>query len=284
MDVAAFAEAAHAAADPIAWAYLAGGSGDEVTVNDNMAAWRRWRLRPHVLRDVSEISTATTVLGQPSRPRSSWHPRPCTAGSTPTARAPPAAPPGRAPCTACRRRRPRRRGHRRRRARWPALDAGVRAARPRAHPGRVRAGGRRRLPGARRHRRQPRLSRRSRLVDRSTFGVPGGLALPNLAPGDPAPDLFAVVEGYDPAARPDDLHDARRVGRWPSGGGEGSCEGDDARAAMDAGAAAIVVSNHGGRQLDTASRPPRARPRWSPRSATRPRSTSTAASAAAATS
>src|SRR4051794_14326636 len=65
MDVAAFAEAAYAAADPIAWAYLAGGSGDEVTVNDNMAAWRRWRLRPHMLRDVSEISTATTVLRQP---------------------------------------------------------------------------------------------------------------------------------------------------------------------------------------------------------------------------
>ena len=33
---------------------------------------------------------------------------------------------------------------------------------------------------------------------------------------------------------------------------KGVLRGDDARAAVDAGAAGVVVSNHGGRQLDTA--------------------------------
>src|SRR5438105_5102522 len=36
---------------------------DEVTLRDNVAAYRRWRLRPRVLCDVAEVSTATTVLG-----------------------------------------------------------------------------------------------------------------------------------------------------------------------------------------------------------------------------
>ena len=43
--------------------YFAGGAGDEHTLRDNEAAWRRWQLRPRVLVDVSEVSTAATVLG-----------------------------------------------------------------------------------------------------------------------------------------------------------------------------------------------------------------------------
>ena len=45
--------------------YFAGGAGDEVTLRDNVAAWRRWRLRPRVLADVSEVTTAAEVLGGP---------------------------------------------------------------------------------------------------------------------------------------------------------------------------------------------------------------------------
>src|SRR5690606_28941715 len=45
--------------------YVAGGAGDEITVAENVAAWRAMRLRPHVLRDVSRVDTATTVLGVP---------------------------------------------------------------------------------------------------------------------------------------------------------------------------------------------------------------------------
>src|SRR6476469_9217953 len=43
--------------------YFAGGALDEVTLADNVAAYRRWLLRPRVLIDVAETSTATTVLG-----------------------------------------------------------------------------------------------------------------------------------------------------------------------------------------------------------------------------
>ena len=51
--------------DPAAWDYYAGGAEDERTLTDNVEAWRRLRLRPRVLRDVSAVSTATTVLGSP---------------------------------------------------------------------------------------------------------------------------------------------------------------------------------------------------------------------------
>jgi isopentenyl diphosphate isomerase/L-lactate dehydrogenase-like FMN-dependent dehydrogenase len=43
--------------------YFAGGACDEVTLRDNVDAWRRWRLRPRVLVDVSEVKTSASVLG-----------------------------------------------------------------------------------------------------------------------------------------------------------------------------------------------------------------------------
>jgi isopentenyl diphosphate isomerase/L-lactate dehydrogenase-like FMN-dependent dehydrogenase len=43
--------------------YYAGGAGDELTLRDNVAAFQRWQLRPRVLIDVSAATTATTVLG-----------------------------------------------------------------------------------------------------------------------------------------------------------------------------------------------------------------------------
>jgi isopentenyl diphosphate isomerase/L-lactate dehydrogenase-like FMN-dependent dehydrogenase len=45
--------------------YYAGGAGDERTLRDNEAAFARRRLRPRVLVDVSDVSTATSVLGVP---------------------------------------------------------------------------------------------------------------------------------------------------------------------------------------------------------------------------
>ena len=48
-----------------AWDYYAGGSGDERTLADNCAAFDRIPLRPRVLVDVSRIDTATQVLGTP---------------------------------------------------------------------------------------------------------------------------------------------------------------------------------------------------------------------------
>jgi isopentenyl diphosphate isomerase/L-lactate dehydrogenase-like FMN-dependent dehydrogenase len=49
--------------DANAYAYFAGGAGDEVTLRDNLAAFERRKLRPRVLVDVSAVSTATTILG-----------------------------------------------------------------------------------------------------------------------------------------------------------------------------------------------------------------------------
>jgi isopentenyl diphosphate isomerase/L-lactate dehydrogenase-like FMN-dependent dehydrogenase len=46
--------------------YFAGGAGDEVTLRENAEAWGRWRLRPRVLKDVREVSTAAEVLGGPA--------------------------------------------------------------------------------------------------------------------------------------------------------------------------------------------------------------------------
>ncbi len=49
--------------DANAHAYLMGGAGDEVTLRDNLAAFERRKLRPRVLVDVGSVSAATTVLG-----------------------------------------------------------------------------------------------------------------------------------------------------------------------------------------------------------------------------
>jgi isopentenyl diphosphate isomerase/L-lactate dehydrogenase-like FMN-dependent dehydrogenase len=45
--------------------YFAGGAGDEVTLRENVAAWGHWRLRPRVLTDVREVSTTAQLLGAP---------------------------------------------------------------------------------------------------------------------------------------------------------------------------------------------------------------------------
>jgi isopentenyl diphosphate isomerase/L-lactate dehydrogenase-like FMN-dependent dehydrogenase len=49
--------------DPAAFGYFAGGAGDEVTLRDNVDAFGRLTLRPRVLADVSGVSTAAKVLG-----------------------------------------------------------------------------------------------------------------------------------------------------------------------------------------------------------------------------
>jgi isopentenyl diphosphate isomerase/L-lactate dehydrogenase-like FMN-dependent dehydrogenase len=51
--------------DPGVLGYYAGGAGDERTLRDNVDAFGRRRLRPRVLVDVSEVSAKTTVLGTP---------------------------------------------------------------------------------------------------------------------------------------------------------------------------------------------------------------------------
>jgi 4-hydroxymandelate oxidase len=49
--------------DPGSFGYFAGGANDEWSMRENRAAFERWVLRPRMLVDVSEVTTATTVLG-----------------------------------------------------------------------------------------------------------------------------------------------------------------------------------------------------------------------------
>ena len=50
--------------DPMLYDYIAGGAGDEWTLTENRVAWSRFQLLPRMLRGVNDRSLATTVLGQ----------------------------------------------------------------------------------------------------------------------------------------------------------------------------------------------------------------------------
>jgi isopentenyl diphosphate isomerase/L-lactate dehydrogenase-like FMN-dependent dehydrogenase len=65
INVADYLAAAAEQVDPAVWCYFEGGAADEVTLRANIAAYGRWLLRPRMLVDVSEVSTATTLLGTP---------------------------------------------------------------------------------------------------------------------------------------------------------------------------------------------------------------------------
>lgn len=49
--------------DTASWHYLARGADADVSVDEAEAAWRRYRLLPHALRDVSQVSTALDLFG-----------------------------------------------------------------------------------------------------------------------------------------------------------------------------------------------------------------------------
>ena len=49
---------------PGAFAYVVGGAGDERTMRDNIAAFARWRFMPRALVDTSARTLATTILGK----------------------------------------------------------------------------------------------------------------------------------------------------------------------------------------------------------------------------
>ena len=64
VNVGDYEELAREVLDEGSFGYFAGGAGDEHTLRHNLEAFDRWRLRPRVLVDVGSVSTATTVLGQ----------------------------------------------------------------------------------------------------------------------------------------------------------------------------------------------------------------------------
>jgi isopentenyl diphosphate isomerase/L-lactate dehydrogenase-like FMN-dependent dehydrogenase len=65
INLADYERLASEALDPGARGYFAGGAGDELTLRENVAAFARWQLRPRVLVDVAQVSTRATVLGEP---------------------------------------------------------------------------------------------------------------------------------------------------------------------------------------------------------------------------
>jgi isopentenyl diphosphate isomerase/L-lactate dehydrogenase-like FMN-dependent dehydrogenase len=228
--------------DANALAYFAGGAGDEVTLRENVAAFARRKLRPRVLVDVGGCTTATTVLGTevslpvviaPLALQRMAHPD----GELATARAAAAA--GTVMCLS---------------TAATARPAEVAAAAPGAPrwfqvyvfedraitvdlvEEAVESGyGALVLTVD-----APFLGRRERDI-RIDFKIPEGMT--------PSGDIFG--EGFDTALSWRDLE-------WLAGYGlpvvvKGLITAEDARLACEHGAAAVVVSNHGGRQLDGVS-------------------------------
>ena len=244
----------------MAYDYYASGSHDERTLRDNEAAWGRIPVHYRVLVDVAARDTSTTVLGTAvSMPvlvaPTAFHALACPEGEVATARGASAA--GTVMilsslsntrveqvCAAAS-------GPvwfqlyvYRDRGATEALVARAQAAGARALVLTVDA---------------PLLGRRERDV-RNRFHLPPGLRVENMTAaghGDVAePQGDSGLAAYvatklDPSLGWKDVEWLRSITRLPVVV-KGLVRPDDARRAVDHGAAAIVVSNHGGRQLDGA--------------------------------
>jgi isopentenyl diphosphate isomerase/L-lactate dehydrogenase-like FMN-dependent dehydrogenase len=252
LSVADYERLAEERLEPGPWAYLAGGSGDEWTLRENRAAFERWTFRPRVLCDVSEVSTATSVLGArlalpvlvaPVAYQQLYHPD----GECATARGTAAAGAGMAVSTFSTR------SHEEIAAAAPGLvqwcqlyvfqDRGV----TREHlAGAAEAG----CSAVVLTVDTARLAQRERDL-RAGFEIPSDLPLPyaRTAIGTEAQnpaDQFALL---DASVSWRDLEWIAGEARLPVVL-KGITTAEDAELAVGHGAAAVVVSNHGGRQLD----------------------------------
>lgn len=254
-----FEEAARDRLKPLAYAYYAGGANDEITLRENHAAFDRIRLRYRVLRDVSRRDLSTTVLGHPaSMPilvaptafQAMAHPD----GELATVRAAGAAGTIMVLSTLSN----------------ASLEDAARAAtgpmwfqlyvyRDRGATAeliqRVEAAGFTALVVTVD---APVLGRRERDI-RNRFRLPPGLSARNLARrgmGDLPAGVGSGLAAYfatllEPALSWGDIEWLRSLTRLPILL-KGIVRGDDAARAVECGVAGIIVSNHGGRQLDTA--------------------------------
>jgi isopentenyl diphosphate isomerase/L-lactate dehydrogenase-like FMN-dependent dehydrogenase len=252
LSVADYGRLAEERLEPGPWAYLAGGSGDEWTLRENRAAFERWTFRPRVLCDVSDVSAATTVLGTrlelpvlvaPVAYQELFHPD----GECATARGAAAVGAGMCVSTFSTRTHEEIAAAAPGLAQWCQLyvfqDRGV----TREHLVGAEAAG---CSAVVLTVDTPRLAQRERDL-RVGFEVPAELPLPYAraaigdAPQNPA-DQFALL---DASVSWRDLEWIASEGRLPLVL-KGIVTAEDAVIAVEHGAAAIVVSNHGGRQLD----------------------------------
>lgn len=254
LDLVSLEEKARAALGEMAYAYFAGGAEHERLLEENVTAWRRWRLHPRVLVDVSSVSTASSVLGSPvSMPilvaPTALHRLADPAGECATARGADQAGAAMVLSTLAN----------------CDLDE-VAAAAPNAvrlmqvyvlkdraktldMVQRAAAAGYRALVLTVD---VPVSGLRTREVQ-SAVRLPDELSLPNVS--DPASAhgpgwgfMEQVVRDLDPALTPDDIAWLRERSGLPVIV-KGLCRADDALRCADAGAAGVIVSNHGGRQL-----------------------------------
>jgi 4-hydroxymandelate oxidase len=235
--------------EPGAHGYYAGGANDERTLRDNVEAYSRWQLRPRVLIDVAEPSTATTVLGReialpvliaPMAYQRVGHPE----GEVAMARAAAGAgtimclstlataTPAEVAATGA--------------ARWFQFYVPRDAGRAEAIVAEVREEGFEALVITAD---TPLLGRRERDL-RTKFTIPSELTVAAVDHEQPTP--LSALAHISPSLTWSD------VGRLSSESGlpvivKGVLTAEDARLACEHGAAAIIVSNHGGRQLDGVS-------------------------------
>lgn len=63
VSLADYEYAARACIDAVTWAYVESGAADEITLRANIDAWQHLRIVPRHLRDVPHVDTRCTVLG-----------------------------------------------------------------------------------------------------------------------------------------------------------------------------------------------------------------------------
>ena len=239
--------------------YIAGGAEDEVTLRRNREAFGRWALRPRVLRDVSKRDTKTVLLGERvSMPvcvaPTSFHALVHPEGEVATARGSAAAETILIASTVSTK---------------PLEEIAAAADAPRwfqlyVYKDRavteelvnraVKAGYKALCLTAD----TPVLGRRER-DGRNAFTLPPGFGIANLKPAglDGMPEVeqgsaFAqyVTDLLDSSLTWDDVDWLKSISPLPLVV-KGIMTAEDAVLAVDHGIAGIVVSNHGGRQLDS---------------------------------
>jgi 4-hydroxymandelate oxidase len=234
--------------------YYAGGSGDEWTMGENRRAFSRWVLRPRVLMDVGSVDLRTTVIGQqldapillaPTAMQRLAHPE----GEVATARA--AAGSGLVMVLSTISTRTLEDVAEAGSARWFQLYVHRDRELTARLVLRAYAAG---YSAVVLTVDTPIVGRRLR-DERNRFALPEGIALANLEGLDIPPSLegsglFAYfLSQMDPTVTWQDVEWLRSLSPLPVVL-KGILTGEDARRAVAAGVAGVIVSNHGGRQLD----------------------------------